>query len=141
MVWNTPGKGGDSPDTRQNPWPPRRPDRGNGGGGLDGLMDQLRGFFGGNGGGLGRWILLGVALLVLLSSFQLFLIDCRRLIYFLHFIRTARQRIRRGSHRCRQACKFFFLFRCHWIIAKTAANFAWCNNSEIDVNLIDLCLL
>ncbi|MBE2291292.1 MAG: FtsH protease activity modulator HflK [Xanthomonadales bacterium] len=71
MVWNTPGKGGDSPDNRQNPWPPRRPDRGNGGGGLDGLMDQLRGFFGGNGGGLGRWILLGVALLVLLSSFQL----------------------------------------------------------------------
>ena len=70
MVWNIPGKGGDSPDNRQNPWPPRRPDRGNGGG-LDGLMDQLRGLFGGNGGGAGRWILLVVALLVLFSSFQL----------------------------------------------------------------------
>ena len=70
MVWNIPGKGGDSPDNRQNPWPPRCPDRGNGGG-LDGLMDQLRGLFGGNGGGVGRWILLVVALLVLFSSFQL----------------------------------------------------------------------
>lgn len=76
MVWNIPGnsgpgKGGDSPDDRQNPWPPRRPNRG--GGGLDGVMDRLRGFFGGNGGagGIGRWILLAVALLVLLSSFQL----------------------------------------------------------------------
>ena len=73
MVWNTPGKGGDSPDNRPNPWPPRRPNRG--GGGLDGLMERLRGLFGGNGGGggagIGRWILLAVALLVLLSSFQL----------------------------------------------------------------------
>jgi len=74
MVWNIPGKGGNSPDNRQNPWPPRRPDRGNGGngdGGLDGLMNQFRGFFGGNGGGLGRWLLLALALLILLSSFQL----------------------------------------------------------------------
>ena len=73
MVWNIPGKGGDSPDNRQNPWPPRRPDRGNGGG-LDGLVDQVRGFFGGGSGGSGgivRWVLLAVALLVLLSSFQL----------------------------------------------------------------------
>ena len=73
MVWNTPGKGGDSPDNRPNPWPPRRPNRG--GGGLDGLMERLRGLFGGNGngsaGGIGRWVLLAVALLVLLSSFQL----------------------------------------------------------------------
>ena len=64
--------GGNSPDNRQNPWPPRRPDRGSGnggGGGLDGLMDQLRGFFGGSGGGLGRWILLGVALLVAVGVF------------------------------------------------------------------------
>ena len=73
MVWNTPGKGGDSPDNRPNSWPPRRPNRG--GGDLNGLMERLRGLFGGNGGGggagIGRWILLAVALLVLLSSFQL----------------------------------------------------------------------
>ena len=74
MVWNTPGNGGDSPDNnRQNPWPPRRPNGGNkGGGGLDGVLERLREVFGGgNGGGIGRWILLGLALLVLLSSFQL----------------------------------------------------------------------
>ncbi|KAF1690526.1 FtsH protease activity modulator HflK [Pseudoxanthomonas koreensis] len=73
MVWNTPGNGGDSSgnNKRQNPWPPRRPDGGRGGGGLDGLLDRVREVFGGNGGGIGRWILLGVALLVLLSSFQL----------------------------------------------------------------------
>ena len=41
MVWNTPGKGGDSPDNRPNPWPPRRPNRG--GGGLDGLMERNAG--------------------------------------------------------------------------------------------------
>lgn len=72
MVWNTPGNGGDSPDgNRQNPWPPRRPNGGRGGGGLDGVLDRVREVFGGNGGGIGRWILLGLALLVLLSSFQL----------------------------------------------------------------------
>ena len=76
MVWNTPGKGGpgkggDSPDnTPRTPWPPRRPS-GKGGGGLDGVLDRLRDLFGGGGGGIGRWVLLGVALLVLLSSFQL----------------------------------------------------------------------
>jgi len=80
MVWNTPGsggtgKGGDSPDSGpRNPWPPRRPS-GNGGGGLDGVVAKLRDLFGGGGGGdgagIGRWILLGLALLVLLSSFQL----------------------------------------------------------------------
>ena len=84
MVWNTPGSGGpgsggpgnggNSPDTPpRNPWPPRRPSS-NGGGGLDGVLARLRDLFGGaggNGAGFGRWILLGVALLVLLSSFQL----------------------------------------------------------------------
>ncbi|GAB3508073.1 FtsH protease activity modulator HflK [Pseudoxanthomonas daejeonensis] len=82
MVWNTPGsggpgsggpgKGGDSPDNPpRNPWPPRRPSN-NGGSGLDGVLAKLRDLFGGgNGAGFGRWILLGAALLVLLSSFQL----------------------------------------------------------------------
>ena len=76
MVWNTPGKGGpgrngDSPDSPpRNPWPPRRAP-GNGGGGLDGLLARLRDLFGGGGGSIGRWVLLGLALLVLLSSFQL----------------------------------------------------------------------
>ena len=71
MVWNTPGKGGDSPDNnRQNPWPPRRP--GGGGRGMGNGLDRLRDMFsGGNGGGIVRWVLLGVALLVVLTSFQL----------------------------------------------------------------------
>ena len=69
MVWNTPGKGGDSPDNnRQSPWPPRRPPGGRGPGDV---LARLRDAFGGGGGGIGRWILLGAALLVLLSSFQL----------------------------------------------------------------------
>jgi modulator of FtsH protease HflK len=76
MVWNTPGKGGpgkgdDSPDNApRNPWPPRRPS-GGGGNGLDNALARLREAFSGGGGGIGRWILLAVALLVLLSSFQL----------------------------------------------------------------------
>src|SRR5690606_29309204 len=71
MVWNTPGKGGDSPDNnRRNPWPPRRPS--GGGNGLGGGFDRLRDLFGGgNGGGIGRWVLLGVALVVVLTSFTL----------------------------------------------------------------------
>ncbi|RRN80657.1 FtsH protease activity modulator HflK [Pseudoxanthomonas sp. SGD-10] len=70
MVWNTPGKGGDSPDNnRRNPWLPRRPS--GGGNGLGGGFDRLRDLFGGAGGGIGRWILLAVALLVVLTSFQL----------------------------------------------------------------------
>src|SRR5690606_21367430 len=69
--WNTPGKGGDSPDNnRRNPWPPRRPS--GGGNGLGGGFDRLRDLFGGgNGGGIGRWVLLGVALVVVLTSFTL----------------------------------------------------------------------
>ncbi len=71
MAWNTPGKGGDSPDNNgRNPWPPRRPSSGNNG--LGDAFDNLRRQFGGgNGGGIFRWVLLGVALLILLSSFQL----------------------------------------------------------------------
>ncbi|KAF1684771.1 FtsH protease activity modulator HflK [Pseudoxanthomonas broegbernensis] len=71
MVWNTPGKGGDNPGgQRRNPWPPRRP---SGGGGPGDVLARLRDMLGGggSGGGIGRWVLLGVALLVLLSSFQL----------------------------------------------------------------------
>ena len=71
MVWNTPGKGGDSPDNnRRNPWPPRRPS--GGGNGLGGGFDRLRDLMGGaGGGGIGRWVLLAVALLVVLTSFEL----------------------------------------------------------------------
>ena len=71
MVGNTPGRGGDSPENnRRNPWPPRRPS--GGGNGLGGGFDRLRDLFGGgNGGGIGRWVLLGVALVVVLTSFTL----------------------------------------------------------------------
>ncbi|MBD9367476.1 FtsH protease activity modulator HflK [Xanthomonas sp. XNM01] len=73
MAWNTPGKGGDSPDNNgRNPWPPRRPSSGGNNNGLGDAFENLRRQFGGgNGGGIFRWVLLGVALLVLLSSFQL----------------------------------------------------------------------
>ncbi|WP_374013262.1 FtsH protease activity modulator HflK [Pseudoxanthomonas koreensis] len=68
MVWNTPGKGGDNPGgPRRNPWPPRRPS----GGGPGDVLARLRDMFGGDGGSIVRWVLLGLALLVLLSSFQL----------------------------------------------------------------------
>jgi len=68
MAWNTPGsKGPDGPDeNRRDGWKPRL---GNGGGnGWGGLPPQLRGVFD---GGVWRWALLAVGLLVVFSSFQL----------------------------------------------------------------------
>ncbi len=70
MAWNTPGgKGGDGPDNHgRGPWPPRG---GSGGGKWGGLPGPLKDLFG-DGGGIGRWILGAVVLLLLLfSSFQL----------------------------------------------------------------------
>ncbi|GGK10173.1 FtsH protease activity modulator HflK [Luteimonas terricola] len=74
MAWNIPGKnnddrgsGGDSGNgRRQNPWPPRRSGGGRGRGPFDGILDQLRGLFGGGGGGNPlRWI--GIALVLWLA--------------------------------------------------------------------------
>ncbi|WP_312346066.1 FtsH protease activity modulator HflK [Stenotrophomonas acidaminiphila] len=67
MAWNTPGgndSGGPADNRRGSP----SPRGGNGGGGWGGLPGPLRDLFD---GGIWRWVLLGVALLVLLSSFQL----------------------------------------------------------------------
>ncbi|MCL7713477.1 FtsH protease activity modulator HflK [Stenotrophomonas mori] len=66
MAWNTPGGNGTNgpADNRRGPRQPR----GGNGGGWGGLPGPLRDLFD---GGVWRWILLAVALLVLLSSFQL----------------------------------------------------------------------
>ncbi len=74
MAWNTPGSGsggsGNNGD-RNNGWKSRKPQ---GGGGVGDVLDRLRGLFGGAGGGNGnplRWVLVGLGILVLFSSFQL----------------------------------------------------------------------
>lgn len=67
MAWNTPG-GNDSGGPADNRRGSRSPRGGNGGGGWGGFPGPLRDLFD---GGIWRWVLLGVALLVLLSSFQL----------------------------------------------------------------------
>ena len=65
MAWNTPGGNGtDGPaDNRRG----ARPPRGGNGGGWGRLPGPLRDLFD---GGIWRWALVAVALLVLLSSFQ-----------------------------------------------------------------------
>ncbi|MBD9469503.1 FtsH protease activity modulator HflK [Pseudoxanthomonas sp. PXM01] len=73
MAWNTPGSGsGGSGNNgnRNNSWKPRNPQ---GGGGIGDVIERLRSLFGGVGGGGNplRWVLLGIGLLVLFSSFQL----------------------------------------------------------------------
>lgn len=72
MAWNTPGSNGSNGDgekPRPNPWKPK----GNKGGGNDfsGWLDRLRGMFDGSGGNPLRWVLIGLAPLLVFSSFQL----------------------------------------------------------------------
>lgn len=81
MAWNIPGKNNDDRgsgrdggnDRRQNPWPPRRSSGGGRGRGpFDGILDQLRGLFGGGGGGSPlRWIGLALALWLAFNCFVL----------------------------------------------------------------------
>lgn len=80
MAWNIPGKNNDDRgsgrdggnDRRQNPWPPRRSGGGRGRGPFDGLLDQLRGLFGGGGGGNPlRWIGLALVLFLAFNCFVL----------------------------------------------------------------------
>ena len=76
MAWNTPGGSGSDNegergrDGRRPAWRP-----GGGGnrgrGGMDEILDRLRGLFGGGGGGIGRWIAIAVALWLALSCFVL----------------------------------------------------------------------
>ncbi len=63
MAWNTPG--GPSNKDGRNPWQKR------GGGGFDRYLEPLRGLFGGNGGGIGRWV---AVLLVLWLAFNTFVL-------------------------------------------------------------------
>ena len=64
MAWNIPG--GSSGKDGRNPW-----QRKGGGGGIDKLLDPLRGVFGGGGGGVGRWIGIVVALWLAFNCFVL----------------------------------------------------------------------
>lgn len=63
MAWNIPG--GSSNKDGRNPW-----QRKGGGGGIDNLLDPLRGLFGG-GGGAGRWIVVVVVLWLAFNCFVL----------------------------------------------------------------------
>jgi membrane protease subunit HflK len=67
MAWNTPGSGGTngSDRNRRGGWAPRGTGNGGGWGGLPGPLKNLFD------GGLWRWVVGAVLLLVLLSSFQL----------------------------------------------------------------------
>ncbi|HUH89353.1 MAG TPA: FtsH protease activity modulator HflK [Lysobacter sp.] len=68
MAWNTPGSNNSGGGR-----PPRQ--RRSGGNGLDDILDRLRGLFdgqgGGGGSGIGRWVLLVVALWLVFNSFLL----------------------------------------------------------------------
>ena len=66
MAWNTPG--GNSGGGADNNRAPRTPRGGNGGGWGGGLPGPLRDLFD---GGIWRWVLVAVVLLLLFSSFQL----------------------------------------------------------------------
>jgi membrane protease subunit HflK len=75
MAWNTPGSGnnGSSGDKdRPNPWKPKGSGKG-GGNDFNSLIDRLRGLFDGGAGGGNplRWIAIGLALVLVFSSFQL----------------------------------------------------------------------
>lgn len=80
MAWNIPGKNNDDRgsgrdggnDRRQNPWPPRRSGGGGRGRGpFDGMLEQLRGLFGGGGGNPLRWIGIVFALWLAFNCFVL----------------------------------------------------------------------
>jgi len=71
MAWNTPGS--DNPGGSAGGRPPRRGTDGNP---LDAIIDQLRGLFGGRGGGsgganIGRWVLLAFGLWLAFNCFVL----------------------------------------------------------------------
>ena len=69
MAWNIPGKknSGSAEDRRRNAWKPR----GRGGGAFDGILDRLRGIFGGDGGNPLRWIGILFALWLVFNCFVL----------------------------------------------------------------------
>jgi modulator of FtsH protease HflK len=75
MAWNIPGKknGGSAEDRRRNAWKPRGGGGGSGGGGgaFDGILDRLRGIFGGDGGNPLRWIGILFVLWLVFNCFVL----------------------------------------------------------------------
>lgn len=81
MAWNIPG--GSSGKDGRNPW-----QRKGGGGGIDKLLDPLRGVFGG-GGGIGRWVGIVVALWLAFNCFVLITEQQRGVVLrFGHFARV-----------------------------------------------------
>ncbi len=71
MAWNIPGKknSGSAEDRRRNAWKPRG--SGGGGGAFDGILDRLRGIFGGDGGNPLRWIGILFVLWLVFNCFVL----------------------------------------------------------------------
>ncbi len=70
MAWNTPGNNDNNQDSsgggKRNPWKPR-----GSGGGLDQILDRLRGMFDGGSGGPARWIVGLLAVILLFNCFVL----------------------------------------------------------------------
>lgn len=71
MAWNTPGNNNDSSSGGNKSRSPWKPGKGGGGSGFDALLDRIRGFFEGGGGGPLRWIPVLIAILLLFSCFVL----------------------------------------------------------------------
>ena len=75
MAWNTPGNKNDDSSSgggnQRSPWKPRQ--GGRGGGGLDDILNRLRGIFDGGGGASHplRWIAAALAVWLIFSSFVL----------------------------------------------------------------------
>ncbi|QSX77054.1 FtsH protease activity modulator HflK [Agrilutibacter solisilvae] len=70
MAWNTPGSNEPGPEGRRPQRPRKAP------GGLDSVLDGLRGLFGGGGGGVGgtpiwRWVAIAFGLWLVFSTFLL----------------------------------------------------------------------
>lgn len=77
MAWNTPGGSGSDNDGSKRRGGSQRPawrpggGRGGGGGGPGEVFERVRGLFDGGGAGIGRWIVIALALFLAWSSFVL----------------------------------------------------------------------
>jgi len=97
MAWNTPGSSGpgknddngSANERRKNAWKPRRNSGSGGGGGLDGILQRLRGMFDGGGGNPVRWVVIGLLLWLAFNCFVLIAETQRGVVLrFGHFSRV-----------------------------------------------------